>query len=311
VSARRAGGRVRASGSSRGRTRRSGAAGDAAPRARRTLLFVPGDDPRKIGHAADAGADTVILDLEDGVALDRKREARESIATALREVKFGRSERLVRINPIGSGLEAADVAALRRAPPDGWVVPKVATAAAVRAAARLTAAAPGPLLALIESARGVANLQEIAAAHPRLRALLFGAEDLAGDMGAVRTPGGQEVAWARGAVVLQAAAAGLQAIDTIFADLRDEEGLRLEALLAARMGYTGKMAIHPGQLDAIAAAFTPTDEEVARARRLVEAHTRHQAAGRGVFSLDGRMVDMPMVRAAERVLARARAPGRR
>jgi citrate lyase beta subunit len=154
------------------------------------------------------------------------------------------------------------------------------------------------------------NLREITASDPHLAALMFGAEDLAGDLGAVRTREGAEVAWARGAVVTAAAAAGLQAIDTVFVDLNDEPGLRAESEAACRMGYAGKMAIHPKQVPVIAAAFTPTDEEIARARRLVEAHARHQAAGTGVFSLDGRMVDWPMVRAARRVLARGRAAGK-
>ncbi len=294
------------------RAPRTGPASGArpAPRARRVLLFVPGDDARKSAKAAASGADCVVLDLEDGVAADRKAAARATVAASLRSLDFGRSERLVRINPAGSGLEAADLKAVGAARPDGYLVPKVESADHVRTVARLTAGAPAPLLALIETARGVVRLAEIAAAHPRLEALLFGAEDLAGDVGAVRTPGGEEVAWARGAVVTYAAAHGLQAIDTIYADIEDLEGLRRDSLGAARLGYAGKMAIHPSQIPVIAGAFTPTDEEVARALRLVEAHARHQAAGTGVFVLEGRMVDWPMVRAAERLLARARAAGK-
>jgi citrate lyase beta subunit len=274
------------------------------------LLFVPGDDPRKSAKAAASGADSVVLDLEDGVAAGRKQAARAAAAASLRSLDFGRSERLVRVNPVGSGLEAADLKAVGAARPDGYVIPKVESGNQVRAVARLTARAPAPLLALIETARGVVRLGEIAAAHPRLEALLFGAEDLAGDVGAARTPGGEEVAWARGAVVTFAAAHGLQAIDAIYPGLEDAEGLRRESLAAARLGYAGKMAIHPDQIAVIASAFTPTDAEVARARRLVEEHARHQAAGAGVFVLEGRMVDWPMVRAAERLLARARAAGK-
>jgi citrate lyase beta subunit len=280
------------------------------PRARRTLLFVPADDAAKSRKAAAAGADSVILDLEDGVAADRKAAARQTAFATLRQVDFGRSERLVRINRVGSVLEAADLRTILPGRPDGVVIPKVESAAEVRVVARRTAALGVPLLALIETARGIVHLREIARAHPRLEALLFGAEDLAGDIGAVRTEEGAEIAWARGAVVVVAAAHDLQAIDTIFPDLENEEGLIREARLAARMGYAGKMAIHPGQLPVIADAFTPTDEEIARARRLTEAHARHQASGTGVFVLDGRMVDRPMVRAAERLLARARAAGK-
>ena len=288
--------------------KRSGA--PPAARARRALLFVPGDDARKSARAAASGADAIILDLEDGVAADRKAAARETAASSLQSLDFGSSERLVRINPIDSGLEVADVDAVLSALPDGFVIPKVETAEQVRVAARLTAASGAPLLALIETAKGVVNLREIAAADPRLEALLFGAEDLVGSIGAVRTPDGGEVAWSQGALVVTAAAYSLHAIDTVFVDLRDEEGLRRESLRAARMGYSGKMAIHPRQLPVIAEAFTPTATEIASARRLIEAHAAHQAAGAGVFALDGRMVDFPMVRAAERLLARARAAGK-
>ncbi len=290
--------------------RRSPRRAPLPPRSRRTLLFLPGDDPHKAERAAASGADSVVLDLEDGVAADRKDEARRAVVRTLARRDFGISERIVRINPASSGLLSKDLRATLGAPPDAYLIPKVESARDVRETARLTARAPVPLLALIESARGVVHLNEIAASHHRLQALLFGAEDLAGDLGAVRTPRGEEVAWARGAVVTVAAAFGLQAIDTIHPDLSDEEGLRRESLRAARMGYAGKMAIHPKQLPIIAAAFTPGEEEIARARALVEAYEREGRSGKGVFVLEGRMVDRPMVRAAERVLARARAAGR-
>jgi citrate lyase beta subunit len=162
------------------------------------------------------------------------------------------------------------------------------------------------LLAIVETARGIVNLKEIASADSRLDALIFGAEDLAGDMGAVRTSAGWEVFYARGAVVVHAAAWGLQAIDIVRVNFKDEAGLRQEARQGREMGYEGKQVIHPDQVGPVQEAFTPGEEEVARARRIVEAHAAHQAAGTGAFALDGQMVDMPVVRAAERVLARAR-----
>lgn len=278
------------------------------PRPRRSLLFVPGDDARKIAKAAASGADCVVLDLEDGVAAGRKEAARETIVSCLESLDFGRSERLVRINPAASGLQAADLDAALEANPDGWVIPKVESAQQVKEVARRVGSLP--LLALIESARGVMNLADIAAAHPGLEALLFGAEDLAGDMGATRTREGCEAAWARGAVVMAAVANSLQAIDTVFVDLQDLEGLAKEARKACGMGYAGKMAIHPKQLPAIHEAFTPSDEEIERARRLVEVHAAHQAGGEGVFAHEGKMVDWPMIRAAQRLLSRARAAGK-
>ncbi|MBK8025446.1 MAG: hypothetical protein IPK19_29640 [Chloroflexi bacterium] len=152
------------------------------------------------------------------------------------------------------------------------------------------------------------NLREIAASVrecPRLQALVFGAEDLAGDMGAIRTAEGWEGLYARGAVVLHARAFGLEAIDTVHIDFNDEAGLIAQSRRALEMGYSGKLAIHPRQVEPIQRTFTPSEDEVAAARRLVEAHAAQQAAGLGAFQIDGRMVDMPLIRAAERVLVRA------
>ncbi len=283
-------------------------------RVRRALLFMPGDDRRKIEKGASLGADAIIMDLEDGVALNRKEAARATIAAALRELDFGRSERLVRINPVGAGsLYLDDLRETYPAQPDGYVIPKVSSAADVQAVADWIAAQGAParplaLLAIIETARGVVNLREIAGA-PGLQGLIFGAEDLTGDLGAVRTIDGHEVAYARAAVVVHAKAFGLQAIDSIYALLEDVDGLAADTRYILEMGYTGKLAIHPCQVAPIQRVFTPTEEEIARARRLIEAFNANQAVGSGVFALDGRMVDMPMVRAAQAVLDRARAAG--
>ncbi len=161
------------------------------------------------------------------------------------------------------------------------------------------------LLAIIETARGVVNLNEIAASSPRLQALIFGAEDLAGDMGAVRTASGWEGFYARSAVVLHAKAYGLQAIDTPFVHLHDEHALIAETEQALYMGYTGKLAIHPQQVELIQRTFTPSAEQIARARALIAAHADQQASGTGVFAFEGKMIDLPMIRAAEAVIARA------
>jgi citrate lyase beta subunit len=166
------------------------------------------------------------------------------------------------------------------------------------------------LFALVETARGVVNLAAIAEADPRLAALIFGAEDLAGDIGAERTPAGWEVFYARSAVVTHAAAAGLQAIDMLFVDFQDTNALQAEARQGVELGFSGKQIIHPNQVEPVLAAFTPTEKQIAAAKRIISAHAAHQAAGTGAFALDGRMVDMPVVRAAERVLARAQAAGK-
>ncbi|HZW03918.1 MAG TPA: CoA ester lyase [Anaerolineaceae bacterium] len=288
-------------------------------RAQRALLYMPGDDLRKVQKATTLDVDCVCMDIEDGVALNRKDAARETIAQALRELDFGRSERLVRINPVGSGMEEQDLAAVLPARPDGIVVPKIRTGDQVRWVSHKIAAAEREhgwlegsiaLIVLIESARAVVNLADIAGADPRLQGLIFGAEDLAGDMGVVRSREGSEIFYARSAVVLHAAAFGLQAIDIVFMDLHDEQGLRDESLQGAQMGYTGKQIIHPNQVQPVQQSFTPSDEAVAQARRVVMAAEEHQEAGKGAFALDGKMVDAPVVKAAEWVLERARAAGK-
>ncbi len=292
-------------------------------RVRRALLFMPGDDRRKIEKGAALGVDSVIMDLEDGVALSQKAAAREITRAALREVAFGATERLVRINPFGSVFHTEDLSATIDGQPDGYVLPKVENADDVRAVADWLSAAERErgwdvggiaLLAIIETALGVVNLREIGEAsrtRTRLQALIFGAEDLAGDMGATRTPEGSEGFYARSAVVLHAKAFGLQAIDTPFVRLGegDETVLTAETTQALRMGYDGKLAIHPKQVAPIQREFTPSDEQIVQAQALIEAHEQQQAAGMGVFAFEGRMIDMPMIRAAQAVLARARAAG--
>ena len=283
-------------------------------RVRRSVLFMPGDSLRKIEKATTLPADSIIMDLEDGVALNRKQEARATIVTALRALDFGGRERLVRINPIGSGLEAMDMDAVTPGRPDGLVLPKVESAGQVQQVSQTLArveheqgwpAGAVRLLVIVETALGVMNVREIAEADARVDALMFGAEDLAGDMGATRTSEGWEVFYARSAVVTAAAAFRRQAIDTVFVDLNDMAGLQRECQRAMQMGYTGKMAIHPRQVEIINAAFMPLAEAVAQAQRLIEPHARRQAAGTGAFAYEGKMVDMPMIRAAEQVLARA------
>jgi citrate lyase beta subunit len=166
------------------------------------------------------------------------------------------------------------------------------------------------LIALVETALGVVRLADIAASSPRLRALAFGAEDLVGDMGAQRTADGWEGFYARGALVVHAKAFGLDAIDTPFVDVKaDESMLAAETERAMQMGYTGKLAIHPRQINVIQQTFTPTAAQIDRARQLIDQHDKAQASGAGVFTFEGKMVDMPMIRAARAVLERARAAG--
>lgn len=285
---------------------------------RRSLLFMPGDSLRKMQKAAAWEVDTVILDLEDAVAQSRKEEARAVTAAALATLDFGPRERLVRVNHGRSGLPAAEVAATAGARPDGYILPKVDDPSDLHALDHWVSQAERDhglpersirLFAMIETALGVMNLREIAAATPRLEGLIFGAEDLAGDIGSIRTPAAWEVFYARSAVVTAAAAYRLQAFDMIFADFNDAPGLEAESRCARQLGYTGKTCIHPSQTPVINRAFSPSAAEVERAQRLVRAFAEQQAAGAGAFTFEGKMVDMPMLRAAERILARQASPG--
>jgi citrate lyase beta subunit len=293
--------------------------GHALPtRVRRAVLYMPGDSRHKIEKALTLDVDCICMDLEDGVGLSQKAAARATIRQALAELDFGRSEKLVRLNPFGSGWEGEDLAATVGGRPHGVVLPKVQSAEALMwLDAKLVEAEANhgwpigeiAVVAMVETAQGIVNLREICMASARLQALIFGAEDLAGDIGATRTPEAWEVFYARSAVVTHAAAFGLQAIDMVFVDYHDAAGLAREAAEGARLGYAGKQAIHPAQIGPIQSAFTPTEAAIAHARRVVEAARAHQAEGRGAFALDGKMVDAPVVKAAEAVLAKARAAG--
>jgi citrate lyase beta subunit len=293
---------------------------------RRSLLFMPGDSLRKITKATQLDVDSVIMDLEDGVALNRKEEARRTISEALRSLEFGRRERLVRLSapvpPAASyvveSFPALDFEATLEARPDGYVIPKVELAEQVQNVdhylsqaeqARGWPAQSIRLLVVVETARGIMNLAEIAQSSRRLDALMFGAEDFAADSGAQRTKAGWEVFYARSALVTAAAAYRLQAIDMVFVDLKDMAGLEQECLFGRQLGFEGKLAIHPGQLETINRVFAPSPAELEQAQRVVQANQANQSAGLGAFELDGKMVDMPVVRAAERVLARAKQAG--
>lgn len=282
-------------------------------RPRRTLLYVPGDDWRKITKATTLGVDCVCLDMEDGVALNHKDVARQTIPRALAELDFGSAERLVRINAIGSGLEEDDLQAALQVLPDGIVIPKVESQEQLDwAEKRLSEAEasrnlPHGTLRLwigIETPRAILNLSTLAA-HPRLEALIFGAEDLAAALGATRTPQAWEVFYARSAVVMAAAAFGLQAIDMVSIELQDMEKVHAEALFGAQLGYSGKQIIHPNQIAPVQDAFTPSSEAVAQAQRIIDAYEVHLREGKGAFALDGKMIDLPIVKTARNLLARA------
>ncbi len=285
---------------------------------RRALLFMPGDSLRKIEKAIGLRVDSIVMDLEDGVAFNQKAEARRTVVEALQALDFGRSERLVRMNPMGSDLAEVDLRSTITGRPDGYVLPKAEFAEQVEAVAEFLAleerargwpAGRIKILPIVETALGVMAVREIALADPRVDALLFGAEDLAGDMGALRTPAGWEVFYARSAVVTAAKAYRLQAIDQVYFDLNDLAGFAAECQTGRQMAYDGKMVIHPRQVEIAQRVFAPSPEEIEQALRIIQAHEEAQAAGLGAFALEGRKVHMPEVRMAEQVVRKARAAG--
>jgi citrate lyase beta subunit len=286
---------------------------------RRALLYMPGDDRRKIEKATTLGVDCICMDMEDGVAVTRKAEARAVIAQATKDLDFGNSERCIRINSFGSGFEKFDLVAAVATNPDAIVVPKIETARQVREISEYiemyefsSKMELGSIRMLVgvETARGVLNLKEIAEADKRLEAIIFGAEDFAASVGVTRTKEATEVLYARSAVVTACAANELQAIDMVYIDFRDVDGLRAEAEQGARLGFSGKQIIHPNQVAAVQEAFTPSDEAIEYAQRVVRAFSASQREGKGAFALDGKMIDMPLLKNAQKVLDRAKAAGK-
>ena len=283
---------------------------------RRALLYMPGDDRRKIEKSATLGVDCICMDMEDGTDINKKAEARVVISQAMKELNFGNSERCIRINSIGSGFEKDDLASALAARPDSIVVPKIETAEQVRWVSdqiesyelsnKLNLGSIRLLIG-VETAKGILNLREIASADKRLEAIIFGAEDYAASVGATRTKEGIEVLYARSAVVVACAANDLQAIDMVYIDFKDTEGLRAEAEQGAGLGFSGKQVIHPNQVQVTQEAFTPSEQAIEYARRIVESFESSQKEGKGAYALDGKMIDMPLLKNAQKVLDRARA----
>jgi citrate lyase beta subunit len=273
---------------------------------RRSLLYVPASSEAMLRKVGSRGADVVIVDLEDGVLPEAKDDARARAERLWRELDFGGSEALLRVNAPGTPWHEADLDGAARLRPAGVVLPKCEDPTAVaRAAARL----PGTsLFLMVETARGVLAAPELARA-PLAAALLFGAADFRASIRASRDPEEGELALARGTLVLAARAAGIEAFDTPFFDYRDETGLETSARRARTLGFDGKTCIHPGQVAVVNRVFSPSEEEVTRAGRVVAALEAAAREGRGVATVDGEMVEPLHAAEARRVLARVRRAG--
>lgn len=287
----------------------------ARDRMRRTRLYIPGSEPKYFINATLHGSDGIILDLEDSVHVSVKDAGRLLVRNALRAVDFLGCERMVRINQIPLGLE--DLDEIVPESPDLILIPKVESPESVIEVDRRIAeiksnygiTRPIWLMPILESALGIENAFAIAKAGPQIVALTIGLEDYTADLGVVKTATGSESLYARHRVVNAARAAGVQAIDSVFGDVGDLEGLRAWALNSRAMGFEGMGCVHPMQIPVIHDAFTPTAGELEKARRIVAAYHEAQAKGLGVVSLGSKMIDLPVVQRALKLIARAKDTG--
>ena len=284
-------------------------------RLRRSRLYVPGSEPKYFVNAALHDADGVILDLEDSVHANEKDAARLLVRNALRAVDFLRCERMVRINQLPLGLE--DLDEIVPESPDLILIPKVENATQVTQVSQRIAAIksdygmarPIWLMPILESALGIENAFDVAKASDYVVALTIGLEDYTADLGVVKTATGAESLYARQRVVNAAHAAGVQAIDSVYGDVGDLEGLRAWGVNSRALGFEGMGCVHPSQIAVIHDAFAPTRTEIEKAKRIVEAYNDAQAKGLGVVSLGSKMIDPPVVQRALKLMAQAEAMG--
>jgi citrate lyase beta subunit len=267
--------------------------------AARSFLFAPGHDERKLRKALASGADVVVVDLEDAVSVERKDAAREVVRSVLADdASLGLVA--IRVNGAHTAFFAADVELADELRPDVLVLPK-ATPEAVDA---LGADGP-PVVAIVETADGLRHAYEVASL-PRVEALVVGTVDLGVELRLEQRVDGLEILFARSKVVLDSAAARIRApIDRVWTDVRDGDGLEADTEFARSLGFRGKACIHPDQVEIVNRVFTPSDEELLQARRVVEAYEQAVGEGEGVTALDGEMIDLPVVERARQVLALA------
>lgn len=283
-------------------------------RLRRTMQFIPGNNPGMIQNGGVLGADSIILDVEDAITLREKDAARLLIASALRSVNFYRSEKVVRINSIDTFAQQ-DINLIVPCGPDAILLPKTNCAADVHQVVAWLKAVERPgqtpvkLIPQIETPQGLIEAYSIAVADPRVEALALGAEDYTAILSAQRTKEGAEILTMRMIVVNAAAAAGIQSIDTPFTDVNDEEGLMRDTALAKQLGFKGKLTISPRHIDIIHQMFSPSLKEVEWALKVINGLKQAEKEGAGVITVDGKMVDKPIVDRAERVVQLARTLG--
>ncbi len=286
-------------------------------RLRRSRLYVPGNNPKMIPPAGLYGADVISLDLEDAVGPDYKIDARMMVSEALKVVDFGQNvEVTVRINPIETPWGKWDVKQIVCDRLDGIYIPKVESSEDVLQVDELVTEMEEKkglqigrikLFATMETAKGILNAPEIAKCTKRLEGITIGGEDLTADLGGIRSSDGLAIHTSRQLIVLAAKAAGIQAIDTVYSDFKDMDGLRKETETVKIMGFDGKACIHPSQIEVIHGSFNPTIDEIEYSVKVKHAIEEAKARGSGVIALGNKMIDRPIVLKAEKILARAEA----
>ncbi|KAJ8253401.1 hypothetical protein GJAV_G00212530 [Gymnothorax javanicus] len=292
---------------------------------RRAVLYVPGNDQRKLRKLTSLDVDCAVLDCEDGVALSKKAEARETIPKMLAELQLGRTEKCVRVNSVSSGLAEADLEVILQAEvlPPALMLPKVENTHEVQwfvdrfqhYLRGRQLAEPIRLVTFVETAVGLLNLKVVCAEVERLGlkagllhdGMVFGSDDFCASIGATRTKDASELLYARQKVVVTAKAFGLQAIDLVHIDYQDTAGLRKQAREGVLMGFTGKQVIHPNQIKIVQEEFSPSPDRVRWAQELIAAFGEHQKEGKGAFTFRGSMIDMPSLKQAQNIVAMAAA----
>jgi len=272
---------------------------------------MPGNNPAMVQDAGILGADSIILDLEDAVSLSEKDSARILVREAIKNVDYSDVEVVVRINPLTTDFADEDINVIARVKPDALMIPKATEEELIEISRRLEIieteegfeAKSIKLVPIVETAYGVENVYNIIKASDRVVAVLLGAEDLTSDLGIKRTKEGNEILFARNRVAVACRAMRVDSIDTPFTDTNDFEGLRSDIILAKSLGMTGKSSINPRQIDTIHSIYAPTEAELIHAQRVLDAMRQAEEEGKGVFSLDGKMVDAPIINRAKTTVA--------
>ena len=284
---------------------------------RRTMLFIPGNNPGMLQNAGILGADSIILDLEDAVSITEKDAARILVKSALENLSFYGAEIVVRINPLSSAFGIKDIEEIATAKPDALMIAKATEEDVHKACEMLTEIEEKEgfelgsikLFPLIETAYGLENVHSIIKSSDRVVGVLLGAEDLTADLEVKRTAEGKEIFYARCKIAAACKACRIDAIDTPFADMNNFEGFEKDIHTAKSLGMTGKAAINPRQIDTIHEIFAPSEDEIKYAQAVLRAMEEAQKQGKGVFSLDGKMVDAPIIMRAQNVVKKAKLAG--